>query len=47
MHKELLPKIKEDIDAFAGKAPQFDDITMICLEYKGNTGENQSDLPKP
>ena len=40
--KELLPKIKEDIDAFAGKAPQFDDITMICFEYKGNTDEKQS-----
>lgn len=31
---ELLPKIKEDIDGFVGKAPQFDDITMLCLEYK-------------
>ena len=31
---ELLPAIKEDIDAFVGSAPQFDDITMLCLEYK-------------
>ena len=31
---ELLPKIKADIDAFVGDAPQFDDITMLCLEYK-------------
>ena len=31
---ELLGKIKEDIDAFVGDAPQFDDITMLCLEYK-------------
>ncbi|MEZ3438297.1 MAG: SpoIIE family protein phosphatase, partial [Oscillospiraceae bacterium] len=31
---ELLPKIKEDIDRFVGEAPQFDDITMLCLEYK-------------
>ena len=31
---ELLPKIKMDIDAFVGDAPQFDDITMLCLEYK-------------
>lgn len=31
---ELLPKIKTDIDAFVGDAPQFDDITMLCLEYK-------------
>lgn len=31
---ELLPKVKEDIDAFVGEAPQFDDITMLCLEYR-------------
>lgn len=31
---ELLPKIKMDLDEFVGDAPQFDDITMPCLEYK-------------
>lgn len=31
---ELLPVIKNDIDKFVGDAPQFDDITMLCLEYK-------------
>lgn len=31
---ELLGKIKEDIDTFVGDAPQFDDITMLCLEYR-------------
>ncbi len=31
---ELLPKIKMDLDEFVGDAPQFDDITMLCLEYK-------------
>lgn len=30
---ELLPKVKEDIDAFVGTAPQFDDITMLCIDY--------------
>lgn len=30
---ELLPIIKADIDGFVGDAPQFDDITMICVEY--------------
>lgn len=30
----LLPAVKADIDAFVGDAPQFDDITMLCLEYK-------------
>ncbi len=31
---QLLPKVKEDIDAFVGEAPQFDDITMLGLEFK-------------
>ena len=31
---EILPAVKRDIDAFVGEAPQFDDITMLCLEYK-------------
>ena len=31
---ELLPAVKADIDKFVGEAPQFDDITMLCLEYK-------------
>lgn len=32
--KELLAAVKEDIDAFVGEAPQFDDITMLCLEFR-------------
>ena len=31
---EILPAVKQDIDAFVGEADQFDDITMLCLEYK-------------
>ena len=31
---ELLPLVKADIDAFVGDAPQFDDITMLCMEFK-------------
>lgn len=31
---EILPAVKKDIDEFVGDAPQFDDITMLCLEYK-------------
>ena len=31
----ILQAIKEDIDAFVGEAPQFDDITMLCLDFKG------------
>lgn len=32
--EELLHRIKEELDAFAGGAPQFDDITMLALERK-------------
>lgn len=37
---ELLPVIKKDIDRFVGEAPQFDDITMLCLEYKERMEEH-------
>ena len=33
--EDLLPAVKEDIDTFVGEAPQFDDITMLCLDYFG------------
>lgn len=34
----LLPEVKADIDRFVGEAPQFDDITMLCLEYRERYG---------
>jgi len=37
--EKLLPKVKEDIDSFVGDASQFDDITMLCLEYKARMEE--------
>ena len=33
--RELLEYMKEEIDAFAGNVPQFDDITMLYFCYKG------------
>ena len=35
---KLLPSLKSDIDKFVGKAPQFDDITMLVLDYKEKEG---------
>lgn len=32
--QDILTSVKKDIDEFVGEAPQFDDITMLCLEYK-------------
>lgn len=33
--QQLLEEIKNDVDRFAEGVSQFDDITMLCLEYKG------------
>ena len=33
--RELLGKVRRAVDAFVGDAEQFDDLTMLCLEYKG------------
>ena len=32
---DILKSMKKSIDTFAGDAPQFDDITMLLVEYKG------------
>ena len=31
----ILQGVRENVDAFTGEAKQFDDLTMLCLEYKG------------
>ncbi len=33
--KDLLSKIRSEVDAFVGTAPQFDDLTMLSLKYYG------------
>ena len=33
--KDLLSNVANAINTFVGEADQFDDITMLCLEYKG------------
>ena len=37
----VLPALKADIDEFVGKAPQFDDITMLMFDYKPEKGGEQ------
>ena len=32
---EILRGVRESIDGFVGDAEQFDDLTMMCLEYRG------------
>jgi sigma-B regulation protein RsbU (phosphoserine phosphatase) len=38
--RQLLTGIRQSIDHFVGDVEQFDDITMLGLEYRGTGGEN-------
>ena len=38
--EELLHQVQQAVDRFVGDAEPFDDLTMLCLEYKGKSGEN-------
>lgn len=38
---EVVKAVKQNIDEFVGDADQFDDITMLCLEYKSKMGEEE------
>lgn len=33
--EETLKTVRAAVDAFGGEAPQFDDLTMLCLRYNG------------
>ena len=36
--EQLLASVKEDIDTFVEGADQFDDITMMTVSWRGQTG---------
>ncbi|MBR3144379.1 MAG: PP2C family protein-serine/threonine phosphatase [Clostridia bacterium] len=36
--KKILENIKTTVDGFVNDAEQFDDLTMLCMEYTGNKG---------
>ena len=36
--KGVLDNVSNSINSFVGDAQQFDDITMMCIEYKGSKG---------
>ena len=38
----VLQNVRRAVDGFVKDAEQFDDLTMLCLEYKGNQTENAS-----
>ena len=35
----LLKNVRGAVDGFVKEAEQFDDLTMLCLEYHGNKGQ--------
>lgn len=37
--QDVLPQLQDDIDIFAEGAMQFDDITMLVFDYRGESGE--------
>lgn len=41
--KKLLENVKASVDAFVGEAPQFDDLTMLCMQYMGNSQGKESE----
>ena len=38
--KDILKTMRSAVDAFVGEAEQFDNLTMMCLEYKGTAGKS-------
>ncbi|MBR4726296.1 MAG: SpoIIE family protein phosphatase [Clostridia bacterium] len=42
----ILHKTKEAVDSFVGNAPQFDDLTMLCIEYIGKQPEEDAQEDK-
>ena len=40
--EQILRNVRAKVDAFAGDAEQFDDLTMLCLEYRGSSGGGRS-----
>ena len=39
---DILKSVRKAVDSFVLDAEQFDDLTMVCLEYKGPCPQNQA-----
>jgi sigma-B regulation protein RsbU (phosphoserine phosphatase) len=40
--QRILERIKESVDGFVGEAPQFDDLTMLAIEFIGQDGSDDN-----
>ena len=43
--RQTLENIRESVDGFVKDTEQFDDLTMVCIEYRGHLGEKESEPP--
>ncbi len=41
---EIIKAVRKDIDDFVGETEQFDDITMVCLEYSGQKKDSEGSV---
>ncbi len=41
--EQILQRVAREISSYIGGAEQFDDLTMLCLEYKGKGGNEHDD----
>jgi hypothetical protein len=37
--QEILRNVRASVDGFVKEAEQFDDLTMLCVEYRGGTNQ--------
>ena len=44
---QLLKNVRAGVDAFVKQAEQFDDLTMLCLEYRGPSSTRADRSPEP
>jgi len=40
----ILHAVRADVDAFVAGAKQFDDLTMLCLQYRGTPSEGEASI---
>ena len=42
--EQVLKNVREAVDGFVKDAEQFDDLTMLCMEYRGEEAKDEKEL---
>ena len=42
--EEILAAVDASVQEFVGAAPQFDDLTMLCLQYNGHAAADHASM---